>query len=436
MQILSLVTMFTLLVLPALTMSAQLVEAEEQSIQERCFTALKQNMSEVGVFGDGVEYLEKVTYPDLEVQFSEKYKTLSSFGSPIVIDEPRFVTRLHSFGEQTGYIHPPQTFFPDSQKSEVWSAPAKQNIIGEEFIIDSLGVEHFISCFFVRMTANDLQAVTADRYMGDGPGLSLMKVSSDQSYKAWYASTPSFDRAMLPLVNWEKMFIYPQVANNSYFNKYAVAEAYPAFRVDNFSFLSPLSPQITADAAIAGGRGELVSEDQNRLPATSSESVAGPEKYPLAQYFEAVKKLFPEFASDLSIRGVVSYDTFKEIITNPNAEMAKFLNIAFVSPELSTYFLHKNTPVNGVESFANSELDRLLLLVQNGEWTVNKIKEGASLDTLVYESSETVINPTLPTTAQTQGQLSFVQRYLLAISVGSVLLISMLLLWSFRKKVI
>jgi hypothetical protein len=152
----------------------------------------------------------------------------------------------------------------------------------------------------------------------------------------------------------------------------------------------------------------------------------------VAQYFDAIQIKFPEFANLLSIGGTIKYGTLKSILSNPNPnpELIKFLNVAFNSPELNSYYLNKNIPEEGVESFANPELDRLLLLVQNGDWAIEKIEQGNSIDTLVFNSPADEI--TQPPIVPEQPQSPY--QYLAVIGVGLAFIIIMVLLLRSRKE--
>lgn len=416
-----------------------LAQTDSQSVQAQCFDTLKENMGEVDTFASGTEYLEQLSYQDLEPKFSKKYKTLSSFGTSISVDEARFATRLHSFGESTGYIHPPQTIFPDSYRSESWSTTTKQNIVAEEYIIDDSGVEHFIGCFFARMTSADLMAVTADNYTGGVPGMSFLKVAPDQSYKAWYSQTTFLDRATQPSVTWDNMFIYPQKTTNPYFNKYDLAETYPSVGVTGFGFLGLLgqSRSEAREENVNESREQEVTQDvevEVQQPATPVVPSSAINTFPLAAYFEAVQNEFPEFAKLLSVRGTIKYGTFIEIISNPSPdpEIAKFFNVTFSSPVLQSYFLNKSVAMEGVESISNPELDRLLLLVQNGDWTIQKIKQGSSIDTLVFSLPETEV-VSYPATSESP-QAHYQYQLIIAVCLSTILIIIYLVRQ--RKKLI
>lgn len=426
MRTFSLLSIFTLLVLPVLPVFVQDAEAQapEVSVEEQCYVTLKDNMRETTMLVGGAEYLDKLSYQDLESQFSKKYKTLSSLGVGIGIDEPRFATRLFSFGEPTGYVHPPQTIFPDSQQSEAWSTTTKQYIMAEEYIIDDAGTEHFLSCFFIGMTAPDLLNVTAENYIADAPGISLLKMAPDKSYKAWYASVPSFAKGMEPLVTWEKMFIYPQAATNPYFDKYTVAEAYPANAVEDFSVLQFLGRQYLKVEEFDQNTNSVVTK---YMDIESGEELTTPASilpvvrsgvnrvHPLTSYYQAIEAAFPEFAKLLSVSGTIKFNTFIELVTgqNQNPELAKFMDAFMRAGQYNEYYKLKQDPKTN-DSAESPLFDRVIPLLQHGEWTVAKLKAGAQFDTLVYAEEAPAV-PVTPAPETAPSKLVYVLALLVAL---------------------
>ncbi len=381
-------------VLSLVILIPQLVFAQTSpSVQEECFTLLLENMKETTLMETEVEYLSELSYSELESEFSKKYKTTSSLGVGIGLDEPHFSTRLFSFGEPTGYTYPRSSFLPESTKSEAWSTTTRQYIVAEEFVTDLSGNEHFIGCFFIGIEGADLLSLTSDNYAGDMPGISLFKVAGDASYKAWFAETPSVDKAGKPLVTWNKVFVYPQATKNSYFDKYTVAEAFPANKVVDFSVLSFLSKDFVKVEDFDENTGLA----HKYFDPVTNEELDAPEElrpvmgdgidliYPYATYYQAIEAAFPEFGSLLSIRGTLKYKTFIELVTSAesNPELQKFMDAFARFDQYNQYYkIKQGTNAAVAES---PEFDRIIPLLQNGDWTVAKIKEGATFETLVYQ---------------------------------------------------
>ena len=117
----------------------------DTAVQAQCFDTLKGNLLEATLFEEPLLVLADLTYEDVQRQFSEKKSTLQSFF--ITVDEPILSTRIASFGRQTGYTHPPKSIFPSYLESETWGGPVKEYVIGEEYVTDPNGVEHFVDCF-------------------------------------------------------------------------------------------------------------------------------------------------------------------------------------------------------------------------------------------------------------------------------------------------
>lgn len=106
--------------------------------------------------------------------------------------------------------------------------------------------------------------------------------------------------------------------------------------------------------------------------------------YPRATYYQAIEKKFPEFGSLISMKGSVKYSTFKKIMfeKNPNPEAIKFLQLVGNSTKLDAYYFDTNKKTD-------PELDRLISLVQNGDWTIGKILNGENLATIHYGQDKT-----------------------------------------------
>jgi hypothetical protein len=372
--------------------SSLFVSAQEPdtSVQARCFADLKENMKESVIFSNPAKEIDTMTYADLSSKFSQKYKELQSFG--IGVDTGVFAMRTYSFGNQTGYIHPPKSMFPDSYKSDTWASPSKEYIVAEEYVTDTQGKEHFINCLFLQIASTDLTHVTQDRYNYDGIPLSISKNAPDGSYKALYSEAESFDYKNKPFVIWKRLFIYPKATQNSYFNRYDVADEYLANKVGSFEVLKFFLQDIVKvnDVNTITGTSSIKYLLRNKdrtttplitpqalIPATLSDGASSPL---FNQYPKAIEKQFPEFAKLLSVRGVIKYETIKRIQseTNQNPEVVKFLN-AMSNPAIDAYYLATQTG-STTKIAPNPEYDRLIPLIQNGDWTIRQLERGAKLD--------------------------------------------------------
>lgn len=361
--------------------------------EEQCYDTLKANMAETSLWNDALSQIATTTYADLA--FSPKYKNLSSFG--IETDQGVITMRLFSFGRQTGYQHPPEFPFPSSYKSDEWTTPSKEYIIAEEYVTDPQGSEHFLDCAFIQIASDDLMGVTRDRYFYDGAGISLTKDASDGSYKAWYSENPSFDYQDKPFVTWKRLFIYPQSTRNSYFDKYDVADAYPANKVSSLDVLgflanSPIQVEdynrdtgtSTIKYLVQDARGNVTQVDPPAALMPVAPTGIDIPAFPLASYYQAIENQFPDFAKLLSIRGSLKYDTFKQLIIEPNLnpEVGKFLSALTNYQQLASYYLAKQQSAKNGMTITNPDLDGLLYAMQNGDAAVQALENGATLATL------------------------------------------------------
>lgn len=217
--------------------SSLFVSAQEPdtSVQAQCFATLKENMKEVSAFSVPLNLISTTTYTDISSKFGPVRKTLQSFD--ITVDKNILGIRLYSFGNQTGYVHPPKSVLPVSSKSETWGDSIKEYIIAEEYITDQQGKEHFTNCLFLQVASDNLLQVTQDNYAYDMPSISLTKDIKDGQYKTWYNEITSFNYQNKPFVTWKKLFVYPKATQNTYFNRYDVFNTYPTNKVTNFNVL-------------------------------------------------------------------------------------------------------------------------------------------------------------------------------------------------------
>jgi len=361
--------------------------ASEQDIRSQCFSTLKNNLSEVTIFSDPLKELQKMSYVDLEPKFSENYKNLESFG--IQIDRGDLEMRLYSFGRQTGYIHPPKLPLPSTQKSDTWKEPAKEFIVAEEFVKDPVGNSHFLDCAFFVISSYDLMSVTSDKYLYDGEMISLTKIAKDGSYKAWYSSNESFDYTDKPFVEWQRLFIYPKLTQNEYFNKYDIAEVLPAHIVDSFSILNFIKDKVLikdyapgsvkTSYAVDGKDNNLViiETPSELIPPTPLGEDEFSRSFSLSAYYQAIENRFPKFAERLSIHGTLKYDTFKRLfmLKDSNKEVATLLGTLSDYREVARYSLDKKNKAKEGITISDPEKDKLLQDINNGEVTASELLE-------------------------------------------------------------
>ena len=232
-------TLVSFAVLSSLLLAPFLAGAQSPqnvSTQEQCFIDLKASLAETGLFEAPLTELGARTYSDIAPLFGEKKNTLTSFD--VTVDQPILGIRLYSFGQQTGYTHPPKTVLPVYTKSDTWGDPVKEYVIAEEYVTDPQGKEHFLNCVFLHIDSEAPMSVTQEKYAYDGIAVSVLKTAEDGSYKAWYNQAPGFDYDSNHFVTWKRMIVYPESAQNTYFSRYAVMDAYPATKVEDFDDLS------------------------------------------------------------------------------------------------------------------------------------------------------------------------------------------------------
>ncbi len=362
---------------------------DETSSQAQCFATLKENMAEIEVFAFPLSKLATTTYAELEPKFSKNYKNLSSFG--IEINKPILEMRLYSFGAQTGYIHPPKLPLPSSYGSDTWAEPAKEFIIAEEYVVDQNAQRHFIDCVFFQIRSDDLLKVTSDRYLYDGAMISMTKTASDGSYKAWYSQNVSFDYESKPFVEWLRLFVYPKSTENSYFNKYGVADAYPAHKVENFDALKFFAQDlIQVQTYDETGAVEIKYMVQKDGKGPSVETASPPELAPIVPdgidkvfsimtYYQAIENRFPAFAKLLSLRGTLQFDTFKQLIADPklmNSEVGKVLSSIMDYRQIAAYEMNKQKNTRSGMTISNPEMDGLLVAVSDADASVKQLSQG------------------------------------------------------------
>ncbi len=358
----------------------------DQSSRAQCFSTLKENLTEAGIFTEPLLELNKMSYQDIEPKFSQNYKGLTSFG--IELDKGNIEMRVYSFGRQTGYIHPPKLPFPSSYKSDAWIGPTKEFIVAEEYVVDPSEQRHFIDCAFFSIEADDLSKVTRENYAYDGAMVSLTKTAPDSSYKAWYSENISFDYQDNPFVNWKRLFIYPKSTQNAYFDKYSVADAFPANKVQSFDVLKFFFEDLIViheydETGAAQVRYMTHDSKDNLVEANTPKELLpiNPEGvnklFPLATYYQAIEDHFPEFAKALSLRGTLKYNTYKELLSvqNVNPEIWKLLSALRDHRQLAKYSLDKESKANQGMEVSDPEMDRILSEVKDADAVVSRISQ-------------------------------------------------------------
>lgn len=466
-----------LLLFVALAGSAQAADSVE--MRSQCFTDLKSNLAETGMFASEVSTnLDDMNYEELQALFSDYYGALSSFG--IDIDEPLFEWRIYSFGEQTGYVHPPYSPFPASTKADTWADPAKQYVVLEEYITDESGERNFVSCGLIQIDGEDLMEITGDNYLYDGENLSAVKKTDD--YTAWYNANLSFDYEQMPFAYWTRMFIYPQESQNDYFNRYDLTNAISANEVSNFYELvfgygateedyqaaKVLDDQfgeiaqryengeLTEDEFTAAldelyaGEGatddslSVVELDQNGQFITDPEAentsplnpVQTSEKdsiFGMNSYYEAIEARFPAFAKHLALQGLVPYETVKQVLADPNNEDYEVLWGTILDPRATIQYSRAKRDGEITEENQNlyyeEALEKIAVLSQSPEnikpenLLTNNLtdEEKAEFDRIILEQEST----------ETSSPITWEQ---IALLIALVILIPIVVFTSFRRK--
>ena len=423
----------TLLVLlgiaPLLATSVQAEAFDNTEVREQCYYDLKENLAEIPLFSETLEGLRDMEYSALDGKFSRYYKNISSFG--IDVDQPIFETRIFSFGEPTGYIHPPFSPFPTFAKSDKWENPAKQNIVLEEYITDETSQKHFLGCAVFRIESENLMEVTSENYLYDGELISVMK--SNTNYKAWYNGNISYNHENKPFVNWKRLFVFPKSTINGYFDRFSVMNAFPSRNVDNFEVLKPQKPSvqnIPTDIlekikTQLGKENPTEAEIMSRMPdgapliyiadenGNITNSIAPEALTPVSRegndnifaftsFYQAIENTFPVFAKRLTLRGTLKFDTLKQIMASPEApELASIWSTVLDMREITKYALKKEkgeikseTEVNFYETYISKipqiEIDATKLLKQIEENKLKEMQKAENLEKTPKESKKTM----------------------------------------------
>jgi hypothetical protein len=366
--------------------------------------------------------IKDIKYEDVANGFSDYYKNMSSFGIDLL--SPDFDMRVYSFGKETGYQHPPFSPFPTYTLSEKWSKPAKQYVIAEEYVRNPETNERiFLSCALMSIESMDLKGVTAERYLYDGALSSVLFTSSDQNYKVWYSSNDSHDHQGRNFVTWRRMFVYPKSTVNQYFDRYTVAAAFPSRTTNNLGDIKWL-------------------RSKDHTPATRDLLIAPELKgydtvFPLNSYYQAIENTYPKFGARLSLRGILKYDTLKELLATRGVAGFEAIWQSVLDPrELTKYALLKQKGElkkdngNGIidpgeiSPFFEEQLAKIksMTVEQNAEHLLKTIPE-----------RNPIVEPTEATNSTSQ---TLYQQYKLVIIGGALVIVGLLigLLFWLRKK--
>lgn len=383
--------------------------ANSTEMRAQCLQNLQTNLVETNLFApEATDNLDALSYEKLEPRFSKYYKSLSSFG--VDLDAPLFEWRIYSFGEQTGYVHPPYSPFPASTKADQWGEPTKQYIVLEEYVTDESGERNFVSCGLIQISAEDLMQVTGDNYVYDGESISVLKKAD--GYNAWYNNNTSYDKTDFPFVTWDRLFIYPSATQNDYFDRYSLSDALPANHVNHFRELilgygATAEDQAKADAEDAAfmeifkkyEAGEISEEeflaaesdtgedsllvyevDENGNFITpegenASTTALDPVKrstqdnvFSLNSYYAAIEAKFPAFAKHLALQGLVPYETVKTVLADPDNADYEMLWDTILDPKIIIQYSRAKlngeiTPQNS-NSYYEDALEKIAVLSQ------------------------------------------------------------------------
>lgn len=354
------------------------VMAEDSSTREACFSELQSNMSEIGVFEGPYWELWSKSYSDLD--FSRYYKNMSSFW--IDINEPLFEMRLHSFGRQTGYMHPPYSPFASSTQSERWDEAAREFIVAEEYITKPDGTRQFLSCSFMQILSDDLMEVTSENYLYDWEIISVI-IENDSDYKVWYNENVSFNHDNRPFVTWKRLFIYPSETQNDYFDRYSLLESFPSNRTDNYNFLSnenfwewTISVSSTVSVYDSNWNLESVISPSRELYPVEREW--NNEIFPLFTYYQDIEDTFPEFGQKLALRWELSFDSMKSMIgTRDNSDYTHIWNTVLDPRGVTQYMLAKESWTVS-ENFDQWEIEfyeNNISMIGNIEQEINNVSQ-------------------------------------------------------------
>ncbi len=399
-------------------------DAMFRGVQEQCFTQLQSSVLSVPAFSSVHEEVKVLNYADVQGGLSDYYKNVSSFG--VDLRSPDFDMRVYSFGRDTGYQHPPFSPFPTYTLSDKWETPAKEYIYAEEYVRNTETNERvFLSCALMSVESIDLKGVTAERYLYDGALSSVMFTSSDQSHKVWYSSNDSFDHEGRNFVTWRRLFVYPKSTVNQFFDKYTVADAFPARTTVNLGDIKKFRSKEHTEAT----RDLLFPPEMKGYDTVFS----------LNSYYQAIENSFPQLGAKLALRGVLNYTTVKELLATRGVPGFATIWQSVLDPrELTKYALLKEkgelkkdnndgvTEVGEESAFFEDQL----LKIQN-----------MTLDQEAQHLLKTIPdrNPILENQTSVTAEGSFYQKYKTAFTVAALVLVGLLsgfLVWLRRRRTI
>ncbi|MBS8121969.1 hypothetical protein [Candidatus Vampirococcus lugosii] len=286
-----------------------------QDMREECYNDLTNYMSKVEQFKPAYEMIQDLGYDKLSESFSKKYENMSSFG--VDLNKPILSMRLHSFGEQTSYQHPPYSPFPIYEGTEKWENPVKEFIIAEEFVTNPEdGQEYFIGCSFMNIQSPDLMSVDADNYWYDGEILSVLVEDKSKNNKVWHNTNRSFNYENEILADFDRLFVFPKLTQNDFFSKYDIIDAFPTNKIDLKKYLNVINPSGDEELLFT----VVYDQNGNVIGGSSLDVFKGifdesnNEGFPLFDMYQEIENLYPEFAKYLAINGFVSFDVFKELM--------------------------------------------------------------------------------------------------------------------------
>lgn len=332
-----------------------------------CYTDLLSESAAIPSMASVYTTFAELSYDEVRAGLSNSYNNYESFG--LSVDKPVLTMRVASFGAQTGYQHPPYTPFPSTQLSDKWEEPAKEHIYVEEYVTNPDGQKVLMNCAFFSVASPDLQAVTAERYLYDGNLTSFFKRDADKV--VWYNANDSFDVNGINFVSWKRLFVIPK-SGNDYFDRYEVSGTLPGLaRATNEEFAAT-AQQLPPDREVAllgirerviGAATEFIETEETVTNAPTEQSVPTSDEsgatdiansetevefsysdvFPFYDMFQAIEDRYPEFATNLSLRGVLSFENFKYLLANPEQPELLFLWSTIVDSRAFTLYAQAKT---------------------------------------------------------------------------------------------
>ncbi len=391
--------------------------------QQKCFVDLQASVLAVPAFSSVHDEVKNLTYGEVQSDLSDYYKNISSFG--VDLRSPDFDMKVYSFGRETGYQHPPFSPFPTYTLSDKWGKPAKEYIYAEEYVRNTETNErHFLSCALMSIESIDLKGVTAERYLYDGALTSVRFTSEDKNFKAWYSSNDSYDHEGRNFVTWRRLFVYPQATVNGFFDKYTVADAFPARTTNSLGDIKRYRSR------------EHTPETRDLL--FPPEMKGYDTVFSLNSYYQAIENSFPQFGSKLALRGVLQYSTVKELLATRGVPGFAVLWESVLDPrEITKYALLKENGEltkdnnNGVtepgeeSAFFEDQLQKIknMTLDQEAQYLLKTIPD-----------RNPIIEESAAGAGKEEGFLETYRTILMATGVLVAALLGVLLVWLRRRR--